>query len=383
MADGQERFAPRSEEDISRVRTELHSKNTIRSNKKAATILRAYLIEKSQNSNFEEFDTVQLNEVLSHFYMDLRKANGEKYKVTSLENIRHSLNMYLQSPPFNRTFDLIKGLEFSESNINFRAVLAELKREGKGAIDHHAVIKDADLQKLYSSVFLSPKTPSGLFNKIFDMFDVSKKFYEMPEQVKKVYAKQGATSIHGWIAREIEKSDPASPVADLKEAFNFQILDDESDIDYFRECHHLIGQKGNNSSLRSLYYPPLSSGVKSGQMRCGEHSDFGTITLLFQDDAGGLQVKLPNGDYIPADPIPDTVLVNLGDLMQRWTADKLVATKHRVVFPEDLKSTKGRQSFAFFVQADDEVVIECLDKSNKYEPMTSLDYLNMKFNTIY
>ncbi|KAK3103977.1 hypothetical protein FSP39_023384, partial [Pinctada imbricata] len=109
------------------------------------------------------------------------------------------------------------------------------------------------------------------------------------------------------------------------------------------------------------------------------------ITLLFQDDIGGLEVKPRSSDrYIPATPIPDTVVINLGDSMQRWTADKLVAGKHRVQVPVDeLKNNKGRQSIAFFVHADDHVMLECIDKSNKYEPISSIDYLHMKFSKIY
>ena len=171
----EERFASRSEEEISKIRTELSSKNTQKSNKKAAGILRAYLIEKHQPSNFETFDTIRLNEVLGHFYMDLRKSNGEKYKVTSLENIRHSLNRYLQAPPYKRNIDLIKGVEFRESNINFRAVLAELKREGKGFVQHHEVISDKDLQRIYNSIHLSTQTPTGLLQKV--QFDIRLYFF--------------------------------------------------------------------------------------------------------------------------------------------------------------------------------------------------------------
>ncbi|KAK3088834.1 hypothetical protein FSP39_024307 [Pinctada imbricata] len=169
------RFASRTEKEMSDIRTKLSSKNTIKSNRRAAGILRSYLIEKHQPSNFEDFDTFRLNEILSHFYMDLRKSDGDKYKVTSLENIRHSLNRYLQAPPYDRNIDLIKGLEFREANLNFRAVLAELKREGKGFIQHHEIISDKDMQILYNSVHLTPNTPTGLLQKV--QFDVRLYFF--------------------------------------------------------------------------------------------------------------------------------------------------------------------------------------------------------------
>lgn len=88
--------------------------------------------------------------------------------------------------------------------------------------------------------------------------------------------------------------------------------------------------------------------------------------------------------YVPATPIPGTMVVNIGDLMQRWTADGLVATKHRVCIPEiETKKSISRQSMAFFVHPDDDYLIKCLDGSNKYEPITSLDYLNYRFSVSY
>ena len=68
---------------------------------------------------------------------------------------------------------------------------------------------------------------------------------------------------------------------------------------------------------------------KSNQLRCGEHTDYGALTILFQDDAGGLEVRTREGHFIKATPIPGTVVVNIGDLMQRWTSDTLVSTVSR------------------------------------------------------
>ena len=114
-----------------------------------------------------------------------------------------------------------------------------------------------------------------------------------------------------------------------------------------------------------------------GVQRCGEHSDYGTITLLLQESIGGLEV-LSEGQWIPATPIPDTVLVNLGDLMQFWTADHYKATAssydmapitftmlisllikmHRVQIPkEETRQRCSRQSLAFFVHPDNEVMV--------------------------
>ena len=87
---------------------------------------------------------------------------------------------------------------------------------------------------------------------------------------------------------------------------------------------------------------------------------------------------------MPATPIPGTVLVNIGDLMQRWTSDSLLATKHRVLVPEEeFRKRKYRQSIAFFVLSDDDFIVKCLDGSEKYEPISSLDCLNYRFSISY
>ncbi|KAJ1536097.1 hypothetical protein HK405_015383, partial [Cladochytrium tenue] len=82
-----------------------------------------------------------------------------------------------------------------------------------------------------------------------------------------------------------------------------------------------IDEKDN--TLRLLHYPGVERAVlaKEDQMRAGPHTDYGTITLLFQDDAGGLEVQAKNGDWIPAVPVPGAVVVNAGDLLQRWSND--------------------------------------------------------------
>ena len=118
------RFSSRREDEIAVLRTELNAKTNIKANKRAATTFWSYLSEKNQPTDFENFDKIRLNEALAHFYIHLRKTDGDKCIVNSLENIRHSLSRYLQAPPFLKTFDLVKGEDFREANVNFRAVLA-------------------------------------------------------------------------------------------------------------------------------------------------------------------------------------------------------------------------------------------------------------------
>ncbi|KAI9846964.1 MAG: hypothetical protein M1837_003320 [Sclerophora amabilis] len=92
----------------------------------------------------------------------------------------------------------------------------------------------------------------------------------------------------------------------------------------------------SDNTLRLLHYPSVRKDVfrkNKGQVRAGEHSDYGSITLLFQDSRGGLQVLSPKGTFVDATPIPDTIVINAGDLLERWSNDSIKSTKHRVVEP--------------------------------------------------
>jgi len=94
-------------------------------------MIKDYLTEKNMNPNFESLEKKELNNFLVHFYLNARKINGEKYKVSSLENMRHTLNRYLQAPPLERDIDIIKDIEFREANLSYRAAVKELKQESK------------------------------------------------------------------------------------------------------------------------------------------------------------------------------------------------------------------------------------------------------------
>ena len=91
-----------------------------------------------------------------------------------------------------------------------------------------------------------------------------------------------------------------------------------------------------DNNLRLLHYPEVKRHVfqsNPSQVRAAEHSDYGSITLLFQDRRGGLQVRSPHGTFVDVTPIPDTVVVNAGDLLARWSNDLIKSTRHRVVEP--------------------------------------------------
>lgn len=120
-------------------------------------------------------------------------------------------------------------------------------------------------------------------------------------------------------------------------------------------------------TLRLLHYPSVRTDKLQveGSARAGEHSDYGSITLLFQDSVGGLEAKNPHtGVYHKADPIEGTIVVNVGDLLARWSNDQLRSTLHRVKAPqakdEKAEWTPERYSIAFFCNPNENQVIETL-----------------------
>jgi len=148
---------------------------------------------------------------------------------------------------------------------------------------------------------------------------------------------------------------------------------------YFRSCHQ---HKGANS-VTLLNYPPPPPGTSLTQadIRAGAHKDWGSVTLLFQQEGGepglevflsdggnqqnGLQlmsdVDLAKGTWCPAPIIPNTVLINLGLMMEAWTSGLCVATLHRVIFPPT-PLPKPRRSIAYFGTPDPEVTLKPVQK---------------------
>jgi isopenicillin N synthase-like dioxygenase len=148
----------------------------------------------------------------------------------------------------------------------------------------------------------------------------------------------------------------------------------------------------HTSALRLLNYPALSEAPAPGQLRAGAHTDYGTVTVLRADDApGGLEVLVPSrmGDQWTAVPVvSESLIVNLGDAMARWTNDRWRSTLHRVVTPPtSVASTSRRQSIAFFHNANWDAVIECIPscladgESPRYAPVTAGEHLMSKFRS--
>jgi isopenicillin N synthase-like dioxygenase len=141
------------------------------------------------------------------------------------------------------------------------------------------------------------------------------------------------------------------------------------------------------SMFRALRYPDQIQPPEPGQMRAGAHSDYGSLTILRQEQRpGGLQVQNKAGEWVDVPAIPGTFVVNIGDLMMQWTNDLWTSTMHRVVNPpRDLAAESDRISLVFFHQPNYDAMVSCLpscatpERPAKYAPVSSGDHLSSKF----
>jgi len=156
------------------------------------------------------------------------------------------------------------------------------------------------------------------------------------------------------------------------------------DDDFFVSCC-----AGNTWSVDLNRYPARSAvgPVLPGQMRMGQHTDFGTLTVLDrQPGSGGLQVRALDGEWVDAPFVPGALTVNAGDLLARWTGDRWRSTPHRVLPPPAEIPTEELLSLVFFHEADPLTLVETLPTAaagpTRYEPVTAGQFLRGRMDSI-
>jgi isopenicillin N synthase-like dioxygenase len=129
----------------------------------------------------------------------------------------------------------------------------------------------------------------------------------------------------------------------------------------------------------AVYYPSQPPESEQEQFGVAPHTDYGCITFVYQANVGGLEVFSREREWVLAHRIEDTFVVNVGDLLARWTNDRFRSTPHRVVN----RSGQERLSVAMFVDPDNDTLIEPVcrpGEAPRYEPVTCGDYIRGRYD---
>ncbi|KAF8857813.1 Clavaminate synthase-like protein [Acephala macrosclerotiorum] len=198
---------------------------------------------------------------------------------------------------------------------------------------------------------------------IQEMFAFGKEFFSLPEDEKAPWPIN--ESQIGYIAappfwrnkaQKIEAFKHECHALVLKLLVCFGIAMNLPDCEFFAKAHKENTGKGN--SLRMLMYPARSEKPQDVGSRMAQHTDSGSVTLLFQQ-AAGLEVLAPSGEWARAPCEKGCILINLGDALSFWSGNQLKATLHRVTF-DGLPHDKERQSMAYFGAAHPDTVLRPL-----------------------
>lgn len=218
-------------------------------------------------------------------------------------------------------------------------------------------------------------------------FDASQDFFALSQTTKQKIAYVDAAANFGYQSMQQEKLTPTG-LPDLKESLTMRdILNNPHAPWPSEQLKHVLFEfyqsamvaayriqrvfahilkvereffvsrhKGQCTTLRLLRYPPVKAHL-ANQFGAGEHTDYGMMTLLFQDSVGGLEVQDDTGEWHAVTPVKGDVVLNCGDLMQQWTNDYFRSTKHRV---QPNMNNRDRYSIALFIDPDADVLVESL-----------------------
>ncbi|WP_336987051.1 isopenicillin N synthase family dioxygenase [Altererythrobacter aquiaggeris] len=258
---------------------------------------------------------------------------------------------------------------------------------------------------------------------------LSRDFFALPDDAKRAYHNPGQGGARGYTPFGTEKAKDAE-VKDLKEFWHVgRSLPDShplgeymapnswpAEVPGFRETFEALfvaleesGKRilraialhlglaedyfdatvlDGNSILRLIHYPPVSKEAE-GAIRAAAHEDINTITLLLGAEEAGLELLSKDGEWIPVSPPPGALAVNIGDMLQRLSNNRLRSTTHRVVNPVGDAARRARYSMPFFLHFRPDFVIETLaecvgeDGANHYpDPLSSHEYLQQRLREI-
>jgi len=270
----------------------------------------------------------------------------------------------------------------------------------------------------------------GLGNALIDeAYARFREFFALPDEVKQRYHQPGGGGRRGYTGFGVEQAkDHDKP--DLKEFWHVgREIDGENphpdillpniwpdEVPGFREAAlALYGELDNlgrrilsaialdlelprdwfasrvdvgNSILRPIHYPPIRD-AQPGQVRAARHEDINLITLLIGSKEQGLEVLNKRGEWVPVTTLPRTIVVNVGDMLQRLTNHVYQSTTHQVVNPPGEAAKRSRYSIPFFLHPNPDFIIETLpqcitaDNPNRYpESISSDDYLRQRIEEI-
>jgi isopenicillin N synthase-like dioxygenase len=284
------------------------------------------------------------------------------------------------------------------------------------------------LGKAYEEVgFVAVKNHGVSDELIADLYRYVQEFFSLPLEKKKNYEIAGLAGQRGYTSFGKEHAK-GSDAPDLKEFFQYgQIARDNfkdelypdnvriTEVAEFNKTfddayrafeisgtallqaialylgldeHYFDGYVYNgNSILRSIHYPPIIHEPASA-IRAEQHEDINLITLLVGASADGLEILSKQNEWVPVTSLPDQIVCNVGDMLQRLTNNKLVSTTHRVVNPKRELWHTSRFSIPFFLHPRSSMSLRCLDNCideihpKVYEDATAGEYLDERLREI-
>ncbi|PZD79198.1 isopenicillin N synthase family oxygenase [Mesonia sp. K7] len=282
-----------------------------------------------------------------------------------------------------------------------------------------------EIGKAYEEIgFVSLKNHFLSDELVDELYKEVKAFFDLPLEKKKAYEIEGLGGQRGYIsfgkehAKGKKEGDlkefwhfgqEPSPDANLIEEYPKNII--VSELPDFNktgmEAYRMLEKTGiyvlralalyigldehyfdhwasnGNSILRPIHYPPITEEPK-GAVRAGAHGDINLITLLMGASTGGLQVLRKDGEWIDAIPQEDELVINVGDMLERHTNNKLRSTIHRVTNPPRDKWNEPRYSIPFFMHPRSDMKLNCLEECideehpKQYEDITAGEFLRQR-----